>query len=197
MRCTGVILAGGGATRFDGAPKGLELVGGRRIIDRVADALREAADELLLGANAPEAVGWLPGVRTAGDVRTGEGAIGGLHAALHHAGGAVLVVAWDMPFVPGALLRALRARGEAGADVAAPASDLSGRGIEPLCAWYGPACLPALEARLATGDRRVVGFHADVRVATLPATEVSRLGDPGTIFANVNTRDDLRRLESR
>ena len=55
MRCTGVILAGGGATRYGGRPKGLERVGGRRIIDRVADVLRETTDELLLVANAPDA----------------------------------------------------------------------------------------------------------------------------------------------
>ena len=37
-RCTGAILAGGRAVRMGGKPKGLELVGGRRILDRVADA---------------------------------------------------------------------------------------------------------------------------------------------------------------
>ncbi|MDQ5839789.1 MAG: NTP transferase domain-containing protein, partial [Chloroflexota bacterium] len=31
----GAILAGGGATRFGGKPKGLELVGGERILDRL------------------------------------------------------------------------------------------------------------------------------------------------------------------
>ena len=34
----GAILAGGGATRFDGRPKGLERVGGTRILDRLVDA---------------------------------------------------------------------------------------------------------------------------------------------------------------
>ncbi|MFM8780507.1 MAG: molybdenum cofactor guanylyltransferase, partial [Gemmatimonadota bacterium] len=82
MSCTGVILAGGGATRFGGRPKGLELVAGERIIDRVARALRMVTDDLLLVANAPDAARWLPGVRTVADVRLGEGALGGLHAAL-------------------------------------------------------------------------------------------------------------------
>ncbi len=50
-RCTGVILAGGEATRYDGRPKGLESVGGLRIIDRVAAALGEVTDDLLLIAN--------------------------------------------------------------------------------------------------------------------------------------------------
>ena len=36
------ILAGGHATRFGGKPKGLEKVGGERILDRVAQAVRAA-----------------------------------------------------------------------------------------------------------------------------------------------------------
>lgn len=185
-RCTGVILAGGGATRFGGLPKGLERVGGRRIIDRVADALRAATDDLLLIANDPRAGDWLPGVRVAGDLRPGEGSLGGLHAALAHAGGAVLVVAWDMPFVSGALLRRLRALGESGFDAAVPESD-SRRGVEPMCAWYAPPSLAAIERALDRGDRRVVSFFDDIRVARLPAEEVARFGDPARLFLNVNT----------
>lgn len=192
MRCVGVILAGGGATRFGGQPKGLQVVDGARIIDRVADALRDATDELLLVANDSDAASWLAGVRTAGDVRTGVGALGGLHAALAHAAGsAVLVVAWDMPYVVPGLLRVLRALGEAGADAAVAESETSGRGVEPLCAWYGPACLAAIERRLDADDRRVVGFFEDVRVARLAAADVARWGDPARIFWNVNSPADL------
>lgn len=192
MHCVGVILAGGGATRFGGQPKGLQVVEGERIIDRVAVALRGAADDLLLIANDPSADAWLPGVRTAADVRRGEGALGGLHAALTHAGGhAVLVVAWDMPYASEGLLRALRAEGERGFEAVVPESETSGRGVEPLCAWYGPSCLPAIERCLDAGDRRVVSFFEDVRVNRLPAAEVSQYGDPARIFFNVNRPDDL------
>ncbi|MEK6611284.1 MAG: molybdenum cofactor guanylyltransferase [Gemmatimonadota bacterium] len=196
--CVGVILAGGEATRFGGQPKGLQLVESERIIDRVAAALREVTDELLLVANDPGAAAWLPGVRTAGDVRTGEGALGGLHAALAHAGGsAALVVAWDMPFVAVGLLRALRALGEAGADAAVPESETSGRGVEPLCAWYGPSCLAAIERRLDAGDRRVVAFFEDVRVSRFAAADVARWGDPERIFWNVNSPSDLANTPRR
>jgi molybdopterin-guanine dinucleotide biosynthesis protein A len=187
--CTGVILAGGQATRYGGLPKGLERVGGRRVIDRVAGALATTTDELLLIANDPTAGGWLPGVRVAGDVRPGFGSLGGIHAAIVHAGGPALVVAWDMPFVPPALLAALRALGE-GVDVAVPESD-SRRGVEPLCAYYTPACVPPIERRLDEGDLRVVGFYDDVRVARLEAEVVRRFGDPSRLFMNVNTPEEL------
>ena len=191
-RCTGVILAGGGATRYGGLPKGLERVGGERIIDRAATALRGATDELLLIANADGAAAWLPGVRVAADVRPGEGALGGLHAALTHARGDIVLVAWDMPFVSAALLMALRARGaQEAADAVLPESDGSRRGVEPLCAWYSSRCLSAVAAALDAGDRRVIAFHDAVRTVRFEIDEVRRFGDPARLFANVNTPAEL------
>ncbi len=192
IACTGVILAGGGATRFAGEPKGLERVGGRRIIDRVAGALQLVTDDLLLIANADNAATWLPGVRTERDVRSGAGALGGLHAALAHAGQDIVLVAWDMPFVSSALLGEMRRLGEADAlDAVLPESDGSRRGVEPLCAWYSHRCLAAVEATLDRGDLRVIGFHEQVSVRRLPLERVADFGDPARLFANVNTRDDL------
>lgn len=196
VRCIGVVLAGGGATRYGGRAKGLERVGGMRIMDRVAAALRAAADELLIVANDPEAGAWLPETLCVRDVRPGEGSLGGIHAALVHARAPVLVVAWDMPFVSAALLTRLRTLGEEGHDAVLPESDSSRRGVEPLCAWYAPACEAAIARRLDEGDRRVVSFLEDVRAATLPVDAVRAYGDPAVLFMNVNTPDDLRRAEA-
>ena len=191
--CTGAILAGGRATRYGGAPKGLEIVGGQRIIDRVAAALRGCTSDLLIVANDPAAVDWMPGVRVVADVIPDAGSLGGIHAALTCARRAVLAVAWDMPFVPEPLLRALIAAG-ANADVVVPESG-SRRGVEPLCAYYGPACIAAIERRLEAGDKRVIGFYDDVRVVHLPASEVAEFGDPGVMFLNVNSPDELGQAE--
>jgi molybdopterin-guanine dinucleotide biosynthesis protein A len=191
--CTGVILAGGQATRYGGRPKGLERVAGVRIIDRVAEALSGAADALLVISNDPAAADWIPGVPAATDVRPGLGSLGGIHAAIIQAGSPVLIVAWDMPFVPTALLIALRRAG-ADADAAVPESG-SPRGLEPLCAYYTPACVGPIERRLDAGDRRVIGFYEDVRLARLPAETVATFGDPARMFLNVNTPDDLARAE--
>ena len=193
LPCTGVILAGGQATRYGGAPKGLERVGGRRIVDRVADALAAAADSLLLIANDPAAGEWLPGVPMAGDVRSGAGSLGGIHAALVHASSPVLVVAWDMPFVPASLLSEMRDTARV-ADAVVPESG-SRRGLEPLCAWYSPACIPAIERRLDADDRRVIGFYDDITLLRFPAERVARHGDPSLLFLNVNSRDDLEFAE--
>ena len=192
--CTGVILAGGGATRYGGAAKGLERVGGVRVIDRVALALARAADPLLVIANDPLADAWLPGVPVASDVRPGNGSLGGIHSALVRAGTPVLVVAWDMPFVSSDLLQALRALGEGVGDAAVAESDTK-RGVEPLCAWYAPACLAPIERALDRGDRRVVAFFDAVRVTRMPASRVAEFGDPVRLFLNVNTPSELALAE--
>lgn len=190
-RCVGAILAGGRASRFGGAAKGLERVGDVRIIDRIAGALGEMADATLLVTSVPDSAQWLPGARVVPDLHPGVGSLGGLHAALAHADGAdVLVVAWDMPFVSAPLLAALRTRGEAGdVDAVLPRSE-SGAGGEPLCAWYAGRCLAVAEALVRAGERRAGALAASVRTARL---DPAPFGDPARLFANVNTPDELAR----
>jgi molybdopterin-guanine dinucleotide biosynthesis protein A len=186
----GAILAGGGATRFEGRPKGLEVVGGARILDRLVEAMTSAlGGSPLLVANAPDAARWRPDLRVVQDVRPGLGSLGGILTAVAEAPAPVVVVAWDMPFVSAGLIAALAA-GLDRHDAFLPQSD-GRRGVEPLCAAYGPACRPAIDASLDAGDLRAIGFHAAIRVGILPHAEVARLGDPALLFFNVNTADDL------
>jgi molybdopterin-guanine dinucleotide biosynthesis protein A len=172
----------------------LQTVGGRRILDRVVDAVAQATGVApLLVANAADAATWRPDLVTVPDIRPGCGSVGGIHTAVASGAGPVLCLAWDMPFVPVPLLRALIAGAE-GADVYVPESD-GRRGVEPLCAVYGAACGAAIERQLARGDLRAIGFHGDVRVGRLPLARVREFGDPDILFFNVNRPEDLERAE--
>ena len=164
------------------------------MLDRVVEALAEATGTTpILIANADDAAGWHPGLVVHRDVLEGQGSLGGILTAVEVAA-SVLCVAWDMPFVAPGLLKALAAMLEV-ADVAIPESD-SRRGLEPLCAAYGPACGPAIRAALSDGDQRAIGFHGRVKVARLARERVLQYGDPGVLFLNINTPDDLERAES-
>ena len=190
----GAILAGGGATRFGGNPKGLEVVGGERILDRLVRVMTAALDgPPLLVANVPEAPSWRPDLRVVADVRPGLGSLGGIYTAVVEAPAPVVCVAWDMPFVSGALLRRL-ADGLVEHDACLPQSD-GRRGVEPLCAAYGPACREAIAHSLDQGDLRAIAFHERIGVGILPLSEVRRFGDPELLFFNVNTADDLARTD--
>lgn len=191
------MLAGGAARRYGGIPKGLLTVGGRRILDRVVDALHAVTGTPpLLVANAPDAASWRPDLQTIPDTRPGFGTLGGIYTALAAGPGPVLCVAWDMPFVPAALLRALLDQMSVqNYDAVLPESS-GRRGLEPLCAVYGPACAPAIARRLESGDLKAISFHADVKVGIVPLAQVRGFGDPDELFFNVNTPDDLARAEA-
>jgi len=187
------VVAGGAASRYGGRPKGLLEVVGLRILDCAVEALERATGEPpTIIANTPDAGSWRPDLRVVPDVLPGQGALGAILTAVERLA-PVVCLAWDMPFVPAALLAALAARLD-GADAALPESD-SRRGVEPLCAAYGSACGPAIRAALERGEARAIGFHRDVRVARLPREAVLQYGNPDVLFFNVNTPDDLDRAE--
>jgi molybdopterin-guanine dinucleotide biosynthesis protein A len=170
------------------------VVGGERILDRLAAVMVEALGEPpLLVANAPEAASWRPDLHTVPDVRPGFGSLGGIYTAVVRAPAPVVCVAWDMPFVSVPLIRLL-ADTLGRYDAVLPESE-GRRGVEPLCAGYGPACRGAIEESLAAGDLRAISFHDRIRVCILPLEQVQGFADPDLIFFNVNTADDLTRAD--
>lgn len=191
VRPVGVVLAGGASRRFAGSSKGLNEVGGLRIIDRVASALHPVSAELVLVSNDAAAAEWLPGVAVLADRVPGAGGLAGVDAALA-LGRDVLVVAWDMPFVTSQVLEAIIARAlGTDADVVVPESE-SPFGFEPFCAFYSARTGPALSAFLAGGGRAPRDFLTKVtRVERLSMAEVRRLGSVRRMFLSVNSPDDL------
>jgi len=197
-RCVGALMAGGAARRFHGLPKGLALVGGLRIADRALAALRGATDRQIVVANDARASSWFPRLPIVPDSEAGLGPLAGLHAALRGAeGAAVLVVAWDMPFVSTALLSAMRSRGESGASAVAP---LSPRRPfpEPLCAYYAPEALAVCERLLAEGERRAVALYEALPGATaFGGAALVALGDPSHLLRSVDSPEALAALGGR
>jgi molybdopterin-guanine dinucleotide biosynthesis protein A len=190
----GAIVAGGRATRFGGRPKGLERVGGARIIDRVATALRAVASDLMVISNTPDADQWISGVRVYGDVRSESGSLIGLHTALTHASHDVLVVAWDMPFVSTALLELIRDRASPSTLAVVPEGP---RGLNPFCALYKRDCLALVAAAIESGDLRLSHVIAHLpSIDRIPLRDVEMVGDPATLLFNVNTPEDLARAEA-
>jgi len=182
------VLAGGRSSRLGGIPKGLELVGGTRIIDRVTAALRGVSTELMLVANDPAAASWLPGVRVVADEREGAGGLAGLESALSLERD-VVIVAWDMPFVTAVLLRAiLEAAQRTDADAVIPPSD-SPFGLEPFCAFYAARTRAALRQFLDARRRTAHDF-----VSSLGRTHILDPHTPALLphsLMSVNTAEDL------
>lgn len=190
------MLAGGQGRRLGGIPKGLEIVGPTRIIDRVARALHPVTSEIWLAANDPDARTWLRDAPVLEDLHADRGGLAGVEAALVR-GRDVVVVAWDMPFVTTRLLRALVTTAlERRADAVLPASD-SPHGFEPFCAFYSARLATRLTAFLDAGGGAAHEFVDGVdRLQLLPDDVVRDLGDPARLFFSVNTADDLARARA-
>jgi molybdopterin-guanine dinucleotide biosynthesis protein A len=174
-----------------------------RIIDRVASALRDVADEIVLVANGEDAGRWLPSVRVVRDRHAERGSMIALHSALHSAlhgaltaaNGDVMVVAWDMPFVTAPLLRLIQSHlaAGAGADAAIPEGP---HGLEPMCAVYAASCLPFVDAAIDRGAFRLSSLiDALPVVRRIAASEIAAVGNAEQLFFNVNTPDDLAAAE--
>jgi molybdenum cofactor guanylyltransferase len=187
------VLAGGLSRRLGGIPKGLELVGGQRIVDRVVTALRPVTTDIIVSASDEMARKWLDNAVLVIDSRARLGGLSGVEAAVA-ARGDSLVVAWDMPFVTTDLLELLlREHLDTQADVVVPESE-SPYGIEPFCAFYGARILRSLSAFLDAGGGPARDFLGSVEVVhRVPISTVRRIGDPERLFFSVNTPDDLAR----
>jgi len=189
---TGVIQAGGKSTRMGGDPKALMELGGRPIVARVLDVVRQVTERVLLVTNTPDLYAFL-GLPMVPDVFPEGGSLGGIYSGLRAAPGeAVFTVACDMPFLSAPVARLVLARaGEA--DVVAPRI---GEQWETLHACYGKACLGPMERRLREGQLRITGFFEDVHVLAITEAEVAAVGDPARVFMNVNTPDELARARA-
>ena len=179
----GAILAGGQARRFGGGAKGLEVVGGVRIVDRVLAALHEVASEVVLVGAPPAIAAALPALRPIPDEAPGAGPLGGIVAALRATGRDTLVIAWDMPFIEAKHLRSLLDEEN---DAEAVAWEVDGR-VEPLCALYRAGAAAELGAAFAAGERSPREALRRIRVHL-----VRRAASDGpSPFTNVNTPEQL------
>jgi molybdopterin-guanine dinucleotide biosynthesis protein A len=192
MRITGVIQAGGRSTRMGGEPKALLELGGRRIIERVLDAVAGLVDDVLVVTNTPERYAFL-GLPMIADAYPDHGSLGGIFTGLSAAtGDAAFTVACDMPFLHRDVVRLVVDRAGEG-DVVIPRV---GEQLETMHAAYGKACLPHIEACLRAGRLRIVGFFDRVRVVEIGEAEVARHRAPEVAFMNVNTPDELDRARA-
>jgi molybdopterin-guanine dinucleotide biosynthesis protein A len=184
----GVVLCGGRSRRM-GRDKARILLDGATLIERAVGVLGELTAEVLLasgpGPRYPEL-----GLECVLDAGPDLGPLGGLEAALARLARAdvryAVVLACDMPHMTGTSLGRLLERARASRAgvtlVSTPA------GVEPLCAVYDVAVLPAVRAALTRGERRMTSFHEGLAVERVPETEL----DAGCTF-NLNSPAELAR----
>ena len=163
---TGVLLAGGRASRMGGRDKAFAAVDGEAIAVRTLRLFRTLFPQVIVATNRPERYRTLA-VETVADVFAGCGPLAGIHAAMRRAAHPhVFVAACDMPGLDADVIRFLLGRiGDADAIVPRWDGD-----IEPLHAVYAVRLLPLVDDALR---RRAV------RAARVPAVGARRLRGGG------------------
>ena len=190
------IQAGGRSSRM-GTDKALLDFGGKPLIQRVLDRLESLAQETIITTNRPEGYRFL-NLPLVSDVIPGRGALGGLYTALKAASHPlVAVAACDMPFASPEVFAVCRDHllADPALDAVIPATE---HGLEPLHAVYRrETCLPLVEQAIAANKWKLIAWHGEASIRTLPPEEVARLDPGGLAFLNVNTPEEFESANQR
>lgn len=191
MSISAIILAGGRATRMGGIDKGITLLGKKALIAHVIARLAPQVDEIIINANREINTYKVFGYPVLQDeIADYSGPLAGIQLGLKHAKFDYLLTApCDTPLLPLNLAKQLEtALLQHGADIAVAASEGSAHPVFCLCK---KSVLPSLNDFLQKGDRKVSAWQK-----SLNYVEVN-FNDCDDAFINLNTPEDLARLESK
>lgn len=190
-RPLGVVLAGGSSTRMGEDKAGLS-VHGERLVDRAARLLLDAGLEVVVADRGRSLISGLPSVADGGGRGPAAGLLG---AAAAYPARTLMVLACDLPNVSTRLLETLRSRPDR-MDWVVPRHEGY---LESLCARYGERALSALRRRVDAGDFALhhLENESSLQIDYLEGAELESLGAPDELFENLNSPDDLRRLNDR
>ncbi len=190
-----IVLAGGRSSRM-GADKAALRIGGITMLGRVVAELGRAFDDIVVIAGTavadPASELSSPFVRIMRDSQAFEGPVKALRLGLATVRTEVaFACACDLPLVNAALAAALCAM----ADPHAAALPMVHGRLQVLHAAYRKSCLPALDAMIARGDRRLQDLAPQLHARIVSEAEVLPYDPDLLSFFNVNTPADFARAE--
>ncbi|MGD8799790.1 MAG: molybdenum cofactor guanylyltransferase, partial [Desulfobacterales bacterium] len=186
--CTGVILSGGLANRYDGTEKALLRVGGKRILDRIYTIYRELFEEIILVSNHPEKfLEW--DLLIVSDLFPIRSSLTGIHAGLFYSSNPyAFISACDTPFLKKEMVESVINRIEAQIDIVMPETSA---GFEPLCAAYSKRCLEAAQNHLEREKLKITKTFRKSRIKTISEKVLRKIDPELRSFFNINTPEDL------
>ena len=192
-KISGVILAGGINSRFDGKTKANLIIEGRTIISGITEILSLIFSEIIIVTNTPDEFSEYTGYKIVSDWFKNVGPLGGIHAALKASSGdAVFVVAGDMPLLNKQLI--VSQTEEYVRNTCDALIPTINHNIEPLHAIYSIAILNKLEEYLAGNSNFAVRefFNKiETRYLELKDSEATK-----NAFTNINTPSDFINFKS-
>lgn len=185
---TGLVLAGGQGQRMGGQDKGLLTLDGRPLVAHVLARLSPQVADIIISANRHHESYAALGPRVVSDILPEypgplAGILAGLKESTTHW---MLVVPCDSPFLPADLAeRLLAASGDPFSIRMVETPD----GDQPVFALIPSSLVGALEAFLAAGERRILGWYRQHGLCRVKYQE-------DQAFMNVNSPEDRLRAEA-
>ncbi|WP_394140566.1 molybdenum cofactor guanylyltransferase [Cytobacillus oceanisediminis] len=189
MSITGIILAGGHSSRM-GENKAFLKVGGKMVIERIADQLATISSQMIVVANNHEEYRFL-GLPLVSDHWKERGPLAGIHAGLMASKMQKnLIVACDMPFISAEIGKILLKKLDTH-QAAVP--EIDGR-LHPLFAAYRKDTKEAAEQALRDNRLRIRGFLHDINASIMKGEELKRMGFlyEQAHFFNMNRPDEYQ-----
>lgn len=186
---TGVVLAGGRASRMGGKDKGLVELAGRPLIEHVLERLRPQVGELLINANR-NIVTYSAYARVVSDsISDFAGPLAGMLTAMEHANTAyILTVPCDGPYLPDDLAARLSEALQAKQASVAVVHD--GQRLQPVYALLDCGLQDSLRQYLLNGDRKIDLWFQSQAMVSVAFAEDDRL------FININRPEELDSVEA-
>jgi molybdopterin-guanine dinucleotide biosynthesis protein A len=188
---TGVILAGGQATRMGGQDKGLVELNGSPMVQYVLDAIVPQVHRIIINANRNREIYAHYGHEVISDEFEGFfGPLAGMASCMRNVATPFMVTApCDSPFVPGDLVRRLYVQMiKKDADISV-AHD--GQRIQPVFVLLKTSLLDSMLGFLNRGERKIDKWFDQHKLA------ITDFSDKPDTFININNRDELSLIESK
>ncbi|WP_320727848.1 molybdenum cofactor guanylyltransferase MobA [Enterobacter sp. 118C5] len=189
LEITGVVLAGGRATRMGGKDKGLQRLNGKPLWQCVADTLAGQVTTMAISANRHIDTYQRSGYAVYQDnLEDYPGPLAGMLSVMQQSKGEwFLFCPCDTPLIPSCLVeRLIKLR-----DTAPVVWVHDGERDHPAIALMHRSLVPALQEYLAAGERRVMVFMRQSGGHSVDFSDLT------SAFVNVNTCEDLQRMQEK
>ena len=189
---TGVILAGGNNSRYQGRNKAFLALDGITILDRIQSVFETLFPKIILVTNDPLAYKDKDFLIVS-DIYPMRSALTGLHAGLFYTETEyAFFTACDTPFLNPAVLRLILDKADGSSDVIVPDTK---EGMQPLFSAYSIRCLKPIEHRLEKSVFNIRSFFKSVKVRTVSEKALRAVDPDLSSFFNINSPEDFKNAE--
>ncbi len=173
-----------------GRDKATLTVGGKTLIARVYDEVKDVFEEVFIMSNHHSRIAGVDAPILKDIIPIQSPIVGIVSALLHSRNPYVFILACDLPFISRRSIEFIlnEAHGE---DLIIPKTE---GGYEPLYALYNKSCIPAFFRLVERNRLKVTDVFPFLTMKVLPGDNPCFMNNGNSVFLNVNAAEDLAKL---